>query len=481
MEEALPFSGAQATSASAAETMHTHKLEHFAEKVLTSIESISLEIADVAGTIDALTRFALAQEQHFSEARVLAKKMLSAVKSIHDMGTQTSDATLNASHEMENSSTTVGDAIRDVEALVSCIQSMEQRLNELHYSVEAVTGMSQHIGGIALQTNMLSLNAAIEAARAGELGRGFAVVASEVKTLASQTSSATSQIDSAMKDLSSNVDNLADSSSGAITTATTVNSGIGIIQNAVTGFSHAIYHVSNHAVGIKEASSECYDECHQYIHDIEEVIDGLSQTNSDLQSAHQRITSILKNSEALIEFIADTDIPTHDSPFIELVIDTANTISRLFEKALDEGEITHAELFSDQYAPIANTDPQQHMTPFVSFTDRVLPALQEPILTFSDKVVFCAAVDVRGFLPTHNQIFSKPQGNDPVWNNANCRNRRIFNDKTGLSAGQSTKRFLLQTYRRDYGGGRFVMMKDLSAPIWVNGKHWGGFRMGYKL
>jgi methyl-accepting chemotaxis protein len=24
-----------------------------------------------------------------------------------------------------------------------------------------------------------------------------------------------------------------------------------------------------------------------------------------------------------------------------------------------------------------------------------------------------------------------------------------------------------------------VMMKDASAPIWVNGRHWGGFRIGY--
>jgi methyl-accepting chemotaxis protein len=29
------------------------------------------------------------------------------------------------------------------------------------------------------------------------------------------------------------------------------------------------------------------------------------------------------------------------------------------------------------------------------------------------------------------------------------------------------------------GGGNFVMMKDASAPIWVNGRHWGGFRIGY--
>jgi methyl-accepting chemotaxis protein len=68
-----------------------------------------------------------------------------------------------------------------------------------------------------------------------------------------------------------------------------------------------------------------------------------------------------------------------------------------------------------------------------------------------------------------------------VWNAANCRNHRIFNDRAGRAAGSHTKPFLLQTYRRDMGGGTFVMMKDASAPIFVNGRHWGGFRMGYRL
>jgi methyl-accepting chemotaxis protein len=96
-------------------------------------------------------------------------------------------------------------------------------------------------------------------------------------------------------------------------------------------------------------------------------------------------------------------------------------------------------------------------------------------------VVFSAAVDDRGYLPTHNLKFSLPQGPDVVWNTANSRNRRIFDDRVGLKAGQSREPFLMQVYRRDMGGGEFVMMKDLSAPITVNGRHWGGLRLAYKI
>ena len=89
-------------------------------------------------------------------------------------------------------------------------------------------------------------------------------------------------------------------------------------------------------------------------------------------------------------------------------------------------------------------------------------------------------MDVNGYLPTHNAKFSHPQGPDVVWNTSHARNRRIFDDRVGLKAGRSTDPFLLQVYRRDMGGGHFRLMKDLSAPIWVCGRHWGGLRLGYQ-
>ena len=99
----------------------------------------------------------------------------------------------------------------------------------------------------------------------------------------------------------------------------------------------------------------------------------------------------------------------------------------------------------------------------------------------NSRIVFCVALDANGYLPTHNRQFSQPQGPDPLWNAANCRNRRIFNDRVGLAAGRNTNPFLLQTYRRDMGGGKFVLMKDVSAPITVRGRHWGGLRLAYKV
>ena len=58
-----------------------------------------------------------------------------------------------------------------------------------------------------------------------------------------------------------------------------------------------------------------------------------------------------------------------------------------------------------------------------------------------------------------------------------CANsKRLFNDRTGIRCGSHQKPVLLQTYMRDTG----ELMHDLSVPIMVNGRHWGGIRLGYK-
>jgi len=170
-----------------------------------------------------------------------------------------------------------------------------------------------------------------------------------------------------------------------------------------------------------------------------------------------------------------------DMPAVAAVKDAASRMARALEAEIARGAVSIDDLFDEDYQPIAGTDPQQCMTRFVTCFDRVAPPIQEQTLLDTPLAVFCVAVDRNGYLPTHNAAYSKPQSKDPVWNAAHCRNRRMFNDRTGLAAGRSTKPYLLQSYLRDMGGGKFMMMQDLSAPIIINGRHWGGLRVAYTL
>jgi methyl-accepting chemotaxis protein len=211
------------------------------------------------------------------------------------------------------------------------------------------------------------------------------------------------------------------------------------------------------------------------------LADGATTTRDDLTRARARVTSLLGLSEQLLQTTTASGVETLDSPFVRAAQSAAAEVARLFTEQIASGGTSVSDLFDEAYKPVAGSDPAQVTTRFTTLTDRLLPAVQEPVLALDERVVFCAAVDRNGYLPTHNRVFSSPQGADPVWNAAHCRNRRIFDDRTGLSAARSTAPYLLQTYRRDMGGGSFALMKDVSAPVFVAGRHWGAVRIAYKV
>ncbi len=167
---------------------------------------------------------------------------------------------------------------------------------------------------------------------------------------------------------------------------------------------------------------------------------------------------------------------------IDLAQDGAKRVSAAMTRLVDTRKLSMDALFDTDYLPIERTDPQQVSTRFLEQLEYVLPEIQEDILAKTKGMAFCASVDRNGYLPVHNTIYSQPQRpDDPAWNAANCRNKRIFDDRAGLSAARNTRPFLIQTYARDMGNGNIVWMKEVDAPIVINGRHWGGFRTAYKL
>jgi len=199
---------------------------------------------------------------------------------------------------------------------------------------------------------------------------------------------------------------------------------------------------------------------------------------AEQEALHIHIPTIDHATERKLGEIVDNS-KRADAEMVALAKDTAAHISRLFEQAIDRKEITWEQMWDVDYRMVKDSDPPQYLTKFTLLCDRLLPAVQEPLLTQHSNIAFTVTVDRNGYLPTHNNVYSQPQRpGDKVWNTANCRNRRIFDDRTGLSAARNRQPVLVQTYRRDMGGGKFVTMKDISAPVMIHGQHWGGFRIG---
>jgi methyl-accepting chemotaxis protein len=444
------------------------------------IGSLGVEMADIAGNLDQVTHRFDQQASQFKNLQQTATTMVTANREIDAAARNAQGAAADSGTGIAQSRATVTGAVGHIADLIGAVARIEGRLARVQSVLEQVTGLSGTIDAIARQTNLLALNATIEAARAGDAGRGFGVVAGEVKNLAEQTRRANKQIDDSVRELAGEIGNLIADSGAASRHAKEAGSGADQIQGVVAHVHDGFSAVDREVNAIARTTAANLEHCDTVLTELDDLVGGVALSSENLRQADQRVDGLLKLSETLIEFIAESGVETPDTPLIRVVTETARRIEEAFQAAIARREITLEQFFDEKYRKIPGTDPEQFLTDYVELTDRILPAIQDPVQQSDPRIVFCVAWAKGGYLPTHNPNYRKPQGPDPVWNQANCRNRRIFNDRAVQKVAANTKPFLLQTYRRDMGGGNFVLMKDLSAPIHIDGRHWGAFRMGYR-
>ncbi|MBN3780381.1 methyl-accepting chemotaxis protein [Burkholderia sp. Ac-20345] len=440
---------------------------------------LGIEICDVSGHVDEVAARVGQQTQVCHTLRKSAAVTMLGNHRIAEAAQQVRTVSASASVAVEQSRQTLEESLADIHGLVEGVTAIESQIGALRDALCHVSRVSEEISIIARQTHLLALNAAIEAARAGESGRSFAVVAAEVKNLSAKTEQATSQIEATLTRLTEQTERLIAEGTENTARAHRVREGTRMIGEVVHATGRAITELAGEAEQIAVLTGEIEIQCHRLEEQVVEMASGVEDSSKNFSNAKDRLGTLLSVSETLIELTAATGIETPDTRLIETAQFVAVQISQLFERAVARGEISLEDLFDDDYAAIPGTDPQQFMTRFTAFTDRVLPAVLDRVLEHEERLAYCTCTDRNGYLPTHNRKFSQPQGNDPMWNAANCRNRRIYKDRTALASVSRAKPFLLQTYRRDMGNGDFMLMKDVSVRVFVSGRYWGVVRIGY--
>ncbi|HEY3730182.1 MAG TPA: methyl-accepting chemotaxis protein [Steroidobacteraceae bacterium] len=449
-------------------------------ELASRIGNLGVEVADIAGNLDEVTTRATQQATQFKQLQTATENMVSGNREIDRAARETQSAASTAGAEIAESRARIGEAVQHIGQLTGAVGRIEERLGSFRSVLKQIGDVASTIETIAKHTRLLALNAAVEAARAGEAGRGFAVVAAEVRNLAEGTRKATDRIGEIVRDLGNQIGGLIGESNAASEHADHAGKGAAQVQGVIIRADDAFKTVGREIDAIAGSAEENLRHCDATTSRLVELASGVAASTTNLSQADQRVDGLLSLSETLIEYIAESGVETTETPLIRVVIDTAKRITAEFAAGIARGELTVGQLFDENYREIPGTNPKQYLTDYVDFTDRVLPPIQDPLQKIDPRIVFCVAWAKGGFLPTHNPNYRKPQGPDPEWNAANCRNRRLFDDRAVRKVAQNRKSFLLQTYRRNMGGGKFVLMKDLSSPIFVDGRHWGAFRMGFQ-
>ncbi|HYH21493.1 MAG TPA: methyl-accepting chemotaxis protein [Azospirillum sp.] len=451
------------------------------ERIADAAGGMSVEIAEITGRVEDISGRMDRSAETLGDLHEASVAMAKAGERIVGSVEVTCGEVTQARGEVERSRDTLAGALGAIKTLVGTVGDIENGLGDLREALAAVGKVAKEINAIAKQTNLLALNATIEAARAGEAGRGFAVVAGEVKALSRKTAEATVEIEGTLRTLDHRVRSLLDHGAAGAQRAAAVRDGTDAIAGVFETVSGVMGKIAGEAERINGDATAIHGHCRDMEGRLAQIAADVASSSEDLGRARNQAGALLALGEGLIEATAAMGIETVDTPFIRRAQQVAAQLSAAFEDGVASGAIGEADLFDEDYRPVPGSDPVQVVTRFTAFTDRVVPPVAEPAFAADPRTVSCAPVDRNGYLPTHNARYAAPQRpGDPAWNAAHSRNRRIFNDRTGLTSARSTKPFVLQTYRRDMGGGQFVTIKEVAAPIWVRGRHWGAVRLNYR-
>ncbi len=499
------------------------QLERAANSVAGGAEATAATLSTIRQRTDALTGHTSAAQTTATTFSQVADKFTQSAEGI---GSQVRDAGKLA----DQASAAAREASANVE-----------RLRE---SSAAIGNVVNLIAQIARQTTLLALNSTIEAARAGEAGRGFAVVATEVKALAVQTQNATEEITKKIEALQRDATGSADAVQRISLAIEAIRPVFETVNGAVAEQSQTTGEMSDNAastsrfiVSVGDSASEIGNVTKEAEVHGESVAkagqavtmfaqklksrcavllrqnegadrrkreklpcslriemttsrgvvtapvyeisnDGVLISGPDAERLvpHETLAATLQNvgacririgertkagalaqferpDAALKEAIEDAlwAIQDENTEFVTRAMEAGVALTKIFENGVASGAISIEDMFDTDYVEIPGTNPVQHRTKVLDWADRALPAFQEAFLAKDPRTAFCATIDRNGYLPVHNKMYSHPQ-------------------RPGV-----------QSYARDMGNGKTIMMREIDVPIRVKGRHWGAFRTAYRL
>jgi len=359
---------------------------------------------------------------------------------------------------------------RDGRVAVAKVVGVMQTIGD---NADQIGGIITTIDEIAVRTRTLSRDAAIAAARAGRqagqrlCGGGRRSVRAR-PALAQRSREATLEIQTLIRASGAAIDNgrhLACAAEQAADDVTAASCAARDLLGEITRSAAA------QQLALGAANESLAD------------IDTETRANATLVDELQRTTGALLQQSGFLDdavnvFKIDPEpLSTRRHRLVyELAAGAARAVQQIFEDAVRKRRVTIDDLYDEAYQAIAGTHPPKFHTRFDGLTDELLPPIQERMLQEHGFLVYAGAVDRNGYFPTHNRCFTQPLTGDVQRDLAGNCTKRLFTDRVGSTCGSHTAPFKLQAYRCSNG----ELMFDLSVPINACGRHWGGFRVGYR-
>jgi methyl-accepting chemotaxis protein len=463
--------------------MATLGIEEVTENAIRTVArdcgSLSIECSDVAGYVHDVAERIGQNLKMLDGLEEVTTRLLTDQARVSDSTDEARLLSEQAKVKLEAGREAIENTITGFKGLTELVVQLGERMAGFATAMNQVQSVSSTIETIARKTNMLALNATIEAARAGDAGRSFAVVAAEVKKLAHDTRAATSQIAETIGDLTREAGAVTTEIKAGVDKSRAAQAGIGQISETVREVSEIVGMVDRQTEGIAHSTSLIQTSVDRVKAGLSDFAGDARENGGALVQAEKRLCELEQMSNSMLDTLANSGAEIDDTPMILMTQEAMREVVGKVEAAIDRGDITIEQVFDRNYHLVEGSNPEQFTNGFCDFADLHVRPILDRFKARDANVIGSAITDVNGYLPTHLSERCKPQGPDPVWNEANCRNRRILMDETTGKAILSERPAMLATYRMELGEIN-IAVKNVFVPLFIKGRRWGNYEIAYR-
>ena len=258
---------------------------------------------EIAATVEQQERTAFVQANSVNTTTKIMDELRSFFRQFFQQANAANNTAQLALEAAEKGSDTVIETFDAMNNLRIKVEAIAHQIFRLREQTNQISQISQMVGNLANQTNMLALNAKVEAVRGGENSQGFSIVAAEIKKLAAQSKLSAEKIRILVEEIQDSIH-----STVLITEEGTkkVELGMEITDRTTEAFSRITKSVNNVVINNQQISLNIEQQANaikQVLEAMEnidrgakETVLGIGQTRTgteDLKKAAERLKNIV--------------------------------------------------------------------------------------------------------------------------------------------------------------------------------------------
>ncbi|WP_414517369.1 methyl-accepting chemotaxis protein [Nostoc sp. PCC 9305] len=276
--------------------------------IVTQVKQAAIHVNSAIGSNEGAIRHlaeeALTQAAEINRTLDAVDQMTQSMKAVAESAEKAAFIANHAAHTATKSGHAMDLTVQNILSLRETVGETAKKVKRLGESSQQISRVVSLINQIAIQTNLLAINAGIEAARAGEEGQGFAVVAEEVGELAVRSAAATQEIEQIVENIQRETSEVVQ----AMEIGTTqVVEGTRIVEEA------------------KQSLSEILDVSSQ----IDSLVQSISTATASQVETSQSVSQLMKDIAAISQRTSDSSRQVSES--LQQTVDISQQLQETVE------------------------------------------------------------------------------------------------------------------------------------------------------